>query len=328
MKEQNIKKMTLQHQINSKGIKVATLEARNSKFMNKLEFEKVMETKIKQISTTYSKMFVSSVPNKSNVKLLFDEMLNQSISCKNFDIEGSESVLRKKLIGVLKAPAWSVLNEMLDKELKNVDKMLNTPKINSLNHECYEYTLANARTEHILLMLEIKKVLKLYEDCNIKYANEFEPFYETFLTKFKSCHGDNHHEELFDEYIAANFKKSVLEGEINYLRQEIQNMKSQIIENQNKINANEPIIQTFVEHNNNITQYFDTIQSNLSNLNQIKIKLNHCCKSIIHIVDNLRMSRANINLNATVESFFSDESVFCSTKIDNLENTTMDVTLK
>lgn len=316
-REENIQKISIQQKLKEKTLKIATLETKNYSNAKKLSKEKEIQSEI------YSKPTFSSISSKFDVKILIEEILNEFTTNSKKDVS-----YKKKLQTIPTCNAWSKLIKMLDLEKGNVDSLLEDPKANKNDENLsYDLSLARANTEHILLMLDIKKITHLRDECNLTYNLEFEPFYDTYLSKFKSFHGENQNEELFDEFVATHLKKSILEGGINYLRQEIENMKLQMDHNQMQIDENEPTIQSFNDFYDDIAQSFEQIQVNLNNMRLVKSKFIYYSNAIVNAVDNLKMARANNNLNAAVESFCLNESVFCSTKIGNLDNT-MDGTLK
>lgn len=323
LKLENMTNITTGQKLKDGKDKICIFEIKNEKYSKALEEEREIELRLNDL------LHGLKVPSHLSVKkpaaqIIIEETLGKLLSAKQ-DVNYYKPILKN----IPKTISWSILLEKLDADVTKIIRTLDAPKIgwNDNNRDCFDNVLSEAHTEHIVVLLDIKKIQTQCKNYETAYNIEFEPFYESMYIKLKKTQGENANEELFEEFIASNLKKSFVDGEVEYLREQIQKMKYEVVQNQARIDGNQLAIQSFAGYYENITNMFEQIRGQMTSLMQLKNKFIYCSNSIRNIVENMKVARANLNMNATMESFCVNESVMCSTKIGNFDSTMMDMSL-
>lgn len=189
-----------------------------------------------------------------------------------------------------------------------------------------DYLLKN-HSEHIDINIEIYNVKKQNENESENYIQLYENWLIDIQTQMRILNGDeNDQEEIINDYIIKMIAKWFNEGQITFLESEIKRATNEIKKNKNTVEDHERLIQSTNQLYLDVENGVDKIQTDISQLYQIKDKLLYLKNTMATVMQkyskkNLMVPNGNKTfVNNMSGSFGMNDSVLCSTKIDcNME---------
>lgn len=253
-----------------------------------------------------------------------DDKFDSSTVTLEHNTENLWNNLRKHFGSTPNSILWTVLDKMNENEFNNFSVWQKNCISRKKSDKKTDYLLKN-HSEHIDINIEIFNIKTKTENESENYIQLYNNWLFDIQTQMRVLNGDeNDQEEIINDYIIKMIAKWFNEGQIAFLESEIKRATIEIKKNKNIVEDHERLIQSTNQLYFDVENSVDKIQTDISQLYQIKNKLLYLKNTMATIMqkytrkNNLMVPNGNKTfVNNMSGSFGMNDSVLCSTKIDS-----------